>query len=230
MAMSNGDPTHGSTPPPRRRTTWPLFSAAVALVLIAWLCAQYPPIPKVSGIENIEDISATYNLMATGALPWFLQWAGVTCGILGCCGSRNTRGAASFAISISFTLAAIWWSGLAFMFWGMDPLESVLHIMAIDIQSQFGSITFFDFTLFYLIGPILGPLQLCGPLNLQGWNFLFVMLSTTLVVGYLLIVGRWYRIGSRSRSMRDCVKFLAVMLPCFLPPFIRLGIRIAQIR
>lgn len=226
MAMSNGDPAHGSTTPPRRERTWPLFSAAVALVLIAWLIVRYPPIPRAF---SLDEVSATYSLMAAGALPWFLQWAGVTCGILGCCGSRNSPRAALFAILFSFTLAAIWWSGIAFTFWGMDPLEAILHLTAIDVRSRFGGSAFFDFSLFGFIGPILGPFQLYGPLDLHGWNFLFVMLSTTFVVGYPLIVCRLCRIDRRSLSVSDYVKWVAGMLPCFLPPFIRLGIQIAQI-
>ena len=226
MAMSSGDPTHGSTTPRRRERTWLLFSAAVALILIAWLIVQYPPIPKAS---SFDEVSPTYNLMATGALPWFLQWAGVICGILGCCGSRNSPPAALFAILLSFTLAAIWWSGIAFTFWGMDPLEAIFHASTIEIESQFGCSTFLDSTLFGFVGPILGPFQLCGPLDLHGWNFLFVMLSTTLVVGYPLIVVRLCQIDSRSNSVSDYVKCVAAMLPCFLPPFVRLGIQIAQI-
>ena len=223
--MSDGDPDQGSTPAPRRRTTWPLFSAAAALVLVAWLCAQYPPVPRAS---SLDEGSFTYCLMAGGALPWFLQWAGVTCGILGCCGSRNTRGAVLFAILGSLTLATMWWSGLAFRFRGMNLVEAIVDVAMLEIQSGFGSATAFDEILFNFIGPILGPFQLRGPLHLHGWNLLSAVLSTTLLVGYLLFVGRSCRIGSRSHSASDYVKFIAAMLPCFLPPFIRLGIQIAQ--
>ena len=222
--MLDDDRDHGSTTRPRRRPTWALFSSAVGLVLIAWLLAQQPPIPKAP----LDEVSPTYNLMAASALPWFIQWAGVSCAILGCCGSYNTRSAALFAIVGSFALAAIWWSGLAFKFRGMDPLEAIFDVMTFEVLSQFGSSTTYDEILFHFIGPILGPIQLRGPLNLHGWNFLLVMLSTTLVVGYLLIVGRLCRIGSRSHSASDYVKFIAAILPCFLPPLIRLGIRIAQ--
>jgi hypothetical protein len=112
----------------------------------------------------------------------------------------------------------------------MDPLEAIFDVTMFEIQSQFGASTAFDEILFHFVGPILNPFQLHGPASLQGWNFPFVMLSTTLVVGYPLIVGRLCRIGSRSHSVTDYVKVVAAMLPWFLPPFIRLGIQIAQIQ
>lgn len=223
--MSDGEPEHCETTLSRRKPPLLLFSAAAGLVLIAWLIAQYPAIPKA---QSLDDVSPTYNLMAAGALPWFLQWAGVTCAILGCGGSRNTRSAELFAIVGSFTLAAIWWSGLAFKFRGMDPLEVIADATMFEIKSQSGSSTAFDEILFHFIGPMLGPFQLRGPLSLHGWNLFLAMLSTTVMVGYLLIVGRLCRIGSRSRSASDYVKFIFAILPCFIPPFIRLGIRIAQ--
>ena len=224
--MSHGEAERVQTIAPHRTRRWPLLSAAVALLLIAWLTAHYPPIRKTSAIE---EVSLSYNLLAAGALPWCLQWAGVTCAILGCCGSRIMRGAAVFAISVSFTFATIWWCGLAIRFRGMDPLDAILDVMMFQMQTQFGASSTFDEILFNFIGPILGPLQLSGPVNLQDWNYLAVTLSTTLLVGYLLIVGHVCRIGTRTRDASDYVKFVAVLLPCFAPPIIRLGIRIAQI-
>jgi hypothetical protein len=35
-------------------------------------------------------------------------------------------------------------------------------------------------------------------------------------------------VGNRARCVLDYVKFIAAMLPCFLPPIIRLGIQIAR--
>jgi|GEM_PF-3407821 hypothetical protein len=223
--MLDLDPSHDSTLPPRRKATWPLYSAAAAFVLIGCLVAQFPPIQKA---VSSDDVSATYNLMVAGAIPWFLQWVGVTCAILACFGSRNTRNAKLFAILGSLTLATIWWSGLAFKFQTMDPLEAVLDVAMFEIHSHFGISTPFDETLFHFIGPILDPLHLHGPLNLHGWNFLVVVPSTTLVVGYLLIVGRFLPISSRSHSVRDYLKLTGAMLPVFLPPFFRLGLRITQ--
>ncbi len=168
----------------------------------------------------------TYNLMVACGLPWFLQWAGVICAIFGCFGRWITRDAGRLAILLSFLLAAVWWSGFAFRFRGMDGLEALLDLLMFEAQSQFGTATTFDEILFHFVGPILNPFQLCGPAHLRGWNFAVVMLSTTLVVGYPLVVGRLCRIGSRSYSVVDYVKFVAAMLPWFLPAFIRLWIAI----
>lgn len=223
--MSHDEAKHAPTMVPPRNRRWLLLSAAVALFLVAWLTSHYPPIAKASAIE---DVSPSYNLLAAGALPWCLQSAGVTLAILGCCGSRITRAAAVFAIAVSFTLAAIWWCGLAIRFYGMDPQGAILDVTTFQIQSQIGASSTFDFILFNFIGPILGPFQLRGPVNLQNWNFLAVMLSTTLLVGYLLIVGHVCRIGIRFQQVSDYVRFVAAMLPCFVPPLISLGIRIAQ--
>jgi hypothetical protein len=225
--MAHSDSEQGSTAPPRRKTTWALLGAAAALLLIAWLIAQFPPIPEASSIDRISPV---YNLMAAGALPWFIQWAGVVCVILAFCRGRDSRRVASFAILGSFVLAAVWWSGLAFRFRGMDVLDMVLDAAMFEIQSQFWSNTAFDEILFNFIGPMLGPFQLHGPLSLRGWDFIITLFSTTTVVGYLLIVGRVCHFERRSCSASECLKVLAAMLPCFLPPFIRLGIRIAMIK
>ena len=111
----------------------------------------------------------------------------------------------------------------------MNPTDAILDVLMFEISSQFGGSGAFDEILFNFIGPIMGPIGLHGPINLNGLNFVSAMASTVLLVGYLLIVGRLYRIGSQNHSAKDHIKFIAMMLPCFLPPFIRLGIQIVQI-
>jgi hypothetical protein len=223
--MSDCDPSCDLTVPPKRKATWPLYSAAAALVLIGWLIAQYSRVQKAA---SIDEISFAYNLMTAGALPWLLQWGGVTCAILTRFGSRNTRNAGFFAVMGSLTLAAIWWFGVAFKYRAMDPLEVVLDQVSFAVESHFGTSTFLDTTLFHFIGPIMGPFRLRGPINLHEWNFLFAVLSTSLMVGYLLFIGRFLQTGKRSSTASDYVKFIGALLPVFLPPFIRLGLRIAQ--
>lgn len=225
--ISHDDAAYDPTTALLRTRRWLLLSSSAALLLIAWLTSHYPLISKAS---DIEAASPSYILLAAGALPWCLQWAGVTCAILGCCGPRITRSSAVFAISVSFTLGAIWWCWLAIRFHGMDPLDAILNVTMFQIQSQFGISSTLDLILFNFIGPILGPLQLRSPVHLQNWNFLGVMLSTTLLVGYLLIVGRVCRMGTRSQhvSVSDYFGFVAAVLPGFVPPFVSLGIRIAQ--
>ena len=110
----------------------------------------------------------------------------------------------------------------------MGPLDELMELTSFALESLFGTATIFDEILFNFIGPILGPLQLRGPVNLQGWNFPATVLSTGVLVGYLMVVGSICRVGNRARSVLDYVKFIAAMLPCFLPPIIRLGIQIAR--
>lgn len=219
--MSLAEPENSMAKAPHRVSRWPLFSASVVLLLIAWLIAQYPPI-------STESVSLM--LLVTGAAPWFLQWAGVTCAILACCGSRSTMGAFVFAILVSLTFATIWWCGLAFYFRGMDPFDAILHAATLDMKLQLGVASTFGEILFNFIGPILGPLQLCGPISLDGWDSPLAVLSTSLLVGYLLIVGRVCRVGIRSQRSQgnEAIRFLAAMLPCFLPPFIRFVVQIVH--
>jgi hypothetical protein len=210
---------------PRREGKWPWFCVAATLVLIGWLLAHNRSISEVSAPDNG---SFTFSLMVAGALPWFLQWAGVICAIFGCSRSVNARNAARFSMWCSCVLGTLWWSGLALRFRGMSPLEAVNDIVFFALKSRLGSATNFDEILFHVIGPVLGSLQLRGPLDLQGWNFLFAMFSTALLVGYLFVVGRICRVGGGPRSVMDYVKFTAAILPCFLPPFILFVIQFAR--
>jgi hypothetical protein len=217
--MPDREADHSSTSLPRRPVSWPLLATAAALILMAWVCAHVPWVGRVS---SLNDVSADYNLMTSNALPWFLQRAGVICGILGWCGTRNQRGTTLFAILVSLTLAILWWGGLAIKFQGMGVLKMITEVMKFEIQSDHGSSLLSDEVLFHFIGPILGPLQLHGPDELHGWNFLFIGLSTTLLVGYLRIVGRMTPMANGSSSAIDYIQFIAAILLCFVPPLIRL--------
>jgi hypothetical protein len=59
-----------------------------------------------------------------------------------------------------------------------------------SIKSHHGTSSVLDEMLFNFVGPVLGPLELHGPLNLQGLHFLSAVGSTVLMTGHLLIVGR----------------------------------------
>ena len=158
-----------------------------------------------------------------GAIPWFLQWAGLICVVVSFYGSQKTREAALFAILGSFALAAVWWLGLAFRFRGMDPLDAILDVTILEIEFGFGGGTAFDQLLFLVLGPMLGPLNLRGPLSLRGWDFVLSMLSTALVVGYLLVVGRFCSTARRSNSPSDYLKFMGALFLCFTPPLYQAG-------
>lgn len=223
--MARAEPESRAAKPSHRMRGRLLLFASAGLLLIAWLTAQYPHVSKGSAVE---DVSVRNNVIVVCAVPWFLQWAGVICAILACGGSRSTRGAIVFAIATSFTFAIVWWGGLAIYFRGMDPLDAMLDVTMFETRSQFGVSTTFGEILFHFIGPIVRPIQLHGPIILHGWNFPLALLSTSLLVGYLLFVGRVCQIAIRPRHFRsrDCIRFVVAILPCFLPPFIRLAIQV----
>lgn len=227
--MARAEPESRAAKASHRMRGLLLLFASAALLLIAWLTAQFSLVSKGSAIE---DVSVSNNVIAVGAVPWFFQWAGVTCAILACCGSRSTPGAGVFAIATSFTFAIVWWVGLAIYFRGMDPLDAMLDVTMFEIRSQFGVSTTYGEILFNFIGPIVGTIQLHGPIILHGWNFPLAVLSTSLLVGYLLFVGRVCRIGIWPRHFqpRDGIRFVVAIVPCFLPPFIRLAIQIVHTR
>lgn len=227
--MVRAEPESRVTKASPRMKGWLLLFASAVLLVIAWLTAQLSLVSKGSAIE---DVSVSNNVIVVGAVPWFLQWAGVTCAILACCGSRRTPGASVFTIATSFTFAIVWWGGLAIYFRGMDPLDTMLDVTMFEIRSQFGVSSTFGEILFHFIGPIVGPIQLHGPIILHGWNFPLAVLSTSLLVGYLLFVGRVCRVGIWPGHFRpkDWIRFVVAILPCFLPPFIRLAIQVVHTR
>jgi hypothetical protein len=220
--MTGCDLDLDSRRPPRRKRAW-LLVAAAALALTAWVIAHHPPVRNIS---SLDEVSVSYNLMVAGAIPWFFQWACVVVVVVAFWGSQKTRGAALFAICGSLATAAIWWIGLAFRFRGMDPLDAILDATALEIELGLGGGTAFDQFLFHVLGPMLGPIRLHGPLSFRGWDFLLSMLSTTLVMGYLLVVGGLGSRAQRSNTASDCLKFMAAVFLCFAPPFIRLAVRI----
>ncbi len=224
-SMSVDANKNGSIKPRRPRVTWALLAAAVVLLVIAWLLAHHPPVPKVA---SLDEVSLTYNFIVAAALPWFAQWAAVACAILACCRSRNSRQAAFFSIGYTFAIAATWWSGLIWRFRGMDGFDAMLEGATLQLQLNHGASDSYDHMLFEVIGPMLGSLQLHSPLSLRGWDFLFVLLSTTLFVGYLLLAWRFFRFSERPFHLRDIARMFALVLPCYLPCCIRLGMRIAR--
>jgi len=61
-----------------RYTVFRIRSAAVltafALMVLAFLLAQWPPVRRASSISDLETVSVGLNLLIAGALPWLLQW------------------------------------------------------------------------------------------------------------------------------------------------------------
>ena len=211
--------------PDTKTATYPLVLTAGVFLTIAWLLAQYPPIPQRG---SVDDVSLVLIVLVAGALPWFLQWVGVTCAIavLLCRGMR--RGAFHFAMITSLLLATIWWIGIALKLQGQHFLESILELQMFELQSAFGTASFFDECLFHFVGPIVGLVQLRGPMTLSGWDFPLAVLSTALIFGYLLLIGQWSHIGSGAFKGRDCLKLVVGLLLLYLPAFLRLGLEYIQ--
>jgi hypothetical protein len=78
----------GLTAPRQWERRWPFFFAAAVLIFLAWLLGRSSPL---AGHSAPDADSYSYNLLVGGALPWFLQWAGVVCAILGCPRLSGTR-------------------------------------------------------------------------------------------------------------------------------------------
>jgi hypothetical protein len=216
-----------SSPPARQRPWLKTLVVAVAAGLLSasWIIGNYPPVPRSA---DLEDVSVAHNIAVAGALPWLLQWAGLSLGLLAIVGRNRTRRApAMFATLVSLAFATIWWIGLIGRFWGMNPLDAAVAASTFEVQSFLGGATVFDELLFHFIGPIVGPTTLAGPISMRGWSLFPELASTALVIGYLYLVGRWCRMGCGERSRRNAVRFAAGMIVFFLPPFLRLALELA---
>ncbi len=199
---------------------WRLFTAGGGLIVLAAVLAWFPPILRN---QKPDEIFIAHNLLIAGALPWFLQWAGVAAILWAFSSTRSEHwsGGRVFAILSTFTLGLVWWGGVTARFWGKSFLEGTTDVVIESIRQNFGQIDL----LFDYVGPLIDPLALQGPLVLDGWRFLVALASTTLVMAYLLLVGRFARMGRRGFALRDLLRFVAGVLLFFLPPFIRLGVR-----
>ena len=200
---------------------YPLVLTAGVFLAIAWLVAQYPPISQRG---SVDDVSLVLIVLVAGALPWFLQWVGVTCAVAVLPRQRFGRGAFLFAMIASLSLATIWWIGITLRLQGRHLLESNLELQMFELQSAFGTSTFFDECLFHFVGPIVGLVQLRGPVTLSGSDFPLAVLSTALIFGYFLLIGQWSRIGSKPIKGRDFLKLVVGLLLLYLPAFVRLGL------
>ncbi|MDA0835598.1 MAG: hypothetical protein O3A29_20175 [Planctomycetota bacterium] len=195
-----------------------LISSAVVLLVVAWGIAQYPPISRFPASTNV---SISKNLLIAGAFPWFLQWGAIVCAMVAAFGWQTHKRAGEIAMAVSLTFAIIWWGGLALWFRGMEPLNTIVEAVSMQINSAFGNLSLMDHILFHGVGPLVGPLQLRGPSDLGGWNFLSVLGSTTLLVGYLFFVGRRFgHLEFTSTSPRDYVRMTLACLPFTFVPIV----------
>jgi hypothetical protein len=220
------DVAHESPVEPRSSgsRSWRLCAAAGILIVLAAILAWFPPIARN---RRPDEVFFAHNLMIVSALPWFLQWAAVAIALWAFSSQRSAdwRAGGVFAILSTFTLGLVWWGGLAVRFWGKAAMEAMTDEVFESVRQHLGE---FDL-LFEYVGPLISPFTLQGPLVLDGWRFLITLASTTLVMAYLMLVGRFGHMGRRGTALPDVLRILAGLLVFFLPPFIRLGIRLWRV-
>ena len=206
----------------QQRRGWPFYVAAVVLIALAWFVAEYHPFTNISVPEVLDEFSIGSFLLGTSALSWLLQWGAVISALIGYFGYKNKKTAVKYAACMSLTFAGLWWTGVAYKYWGLDFLEFAAEEMIRGTQRNLGYVSYFDFTLFEFVGPVLGPLQLKGPMLLSGWDFWSVFCSTALLVGYLFFVGCFLgeEITWRDLTFSYIAKYTLVLLPIFIPPTI----------
>lgn len=208
----------------QQRQGWPFYVAAVVLIALAWLVAEYHPFTKISVPEVLDEFSIGSFLLGTSALSWLLQWGAVISVLVGYFGYKNKRTAIQYAASMSLTFAGLWWAGVAYKYWGLNLLDFAAEEMFRHMSENLGGHNEFDYLLFKFVGPVLGPLQLNGPMLLGGWDFWGVFCSTALLVGYLFFVGCFLgeEMTWRDLTIRYVAKYIMVFLPVFIPPTILL--------
>jgi hypothetical protein len=200
---------------------WRLCAAAGVAILLAAILAWFPPI---AGNRQLGEVFITRNLLIAGGVPWFLQWVGVAVFVWAFSSKRSAawRDGGKFAMLFTLTLGLVWWGGIAVKFWGKTANEVIFDVAFTSARQHFGEVDL----LFEFVGSLVSPLTLNGPLRLDGWRFLTSLASTTLVMVYLLLVGRFCPMNRQTVSVRNALRLLAGFLVFFLPPFIRLGINI----
>ena len=199
------------------QTAWPVVGCAV-LFVSAW--AVHYSAARITTNVRVADFG--FYLMLLGAVPWFLLWAGTSCATFALLARRKMWREFIAAAFGAFILGAIWWSGVSFKFHGCSSIDALLELTMMESQLQYGSASLVDELLFTFVGPILNPLQLHGPMAIDDSSFVIVLLSTCLLFGYLVFVGRCGVACARSNSFRDGVKFVGVLLIGLIPSIIRI--------
>lgn len=208
----------------------PMTLTAFALGVLAFILAQWPPVHRAVGVDDLETVSMGLNFFIAGALPWFLQWAALAVlftlliGHLGYLDRGTTVAVALFPLAVG----SCWWIGLVVTFWDRDPLDSLMYSAMWSISRGFGAETLAQTVLFEVLGPLTCPLMLRGPYALAGWTFLWTALSTTLVILLLAWTARKFATMKCLRPSRShrLVLVGAVVLIYGLPSLLRAVIRV----
>jgi hypothetical protein len=172
----------------RRHAYW---LPALFLLALSWYLAKWPPI----GPAHLDSRDMGLRLLIAGAVPWYLQWAGLAIlatyallGRLGC-----DREITSGAIVVPLIVGSAWWAGIVVLHWSEDPLEFVAETIFRTYRHELGTADFCETLLFQVLGPLMCPLVLHGPYTLNGWIYFITLISTLLVIAWGLWVGRRLR-------------------------------------
>ncbi|MAG93118.1 MAG: hypothetical protein CMJ48_05150 [Planctomycetaceae bacterium] len=218
----------------QRMKTPPII--ALILLALSWLLATWPPTDRFGAAGStvqIDDISAGFNLLMAGALPWLLQWAAIAVLAYALCRAKLgfKRSYAWAVISVPLLTASIWWIGLATRFWSSNLLEFIADVTLAHTDQQLGGAPLWYEVLFDFAGPMTFPIVAQGIVSLGGWNFLISGLSTALVMllfTLFFVRARQIEDAPITRQLRVAVPFALLWT---LPLTIRCGMRIfASIR
>jgi hypothetical protein len=207
-----------------RYATHPATLLALACVLlgVAWTVAHRPPVHRAGGLDDIESISTGYNLLAAGGLPWLLQWAAIALALVALTHQyRHFRGTDVLIGTLTPLLVGLcWWISLAVLYWRSDPIDVIHDMVSRHINRQFGDSAFWEIAVFDVLGPVVCPLRLAGPVSLAGWDFLWSGLSTGVVMVYCTWASRWSGLKlslSVSCTRGEFLRLFLVQLVYFAP-------------
>lgn len=202
---------------------------AVAFLLsAAWLLAKWGPVGPGASLDEIESTSAVSVLIIAGAAPWLLQWAAA--GIVAAMVLRRyLKGNwAPLLLALACTLVAglFFWGRWGFILWGTDPQEAVLEVTARSLAIKMGGGTFGESILYRIVGPVVCPITLSGPLEMQGWSFLWAGLSSFLVIVFWTWGGAWCGVPSewREPTFQGTCRLFVVIVGYTAPAWLRLAL------
>lgn len=185
---------------------------AVAGLVAAWIMARRPPVQRAETLDQIESVSAGYNFLVAGALPWLVQWAAlaVLTGAVARAWYRVNWGAVLLGALFPLVIGLVWWIGLAAMFWKTDPLKAIAELILWDMSRGLGTESIGQFLLGEIFGPLCCPLLLAGPVSMQGWDFLWAGVSTGLIISTLTYVVRRTEVDLAEGQKFNLEQFLLV--------------------
>lgn len=229
--MAPDDPTTSDSPARRLALVFTLV-AVLPLLDIAWMLAQHPP-GMAAGADSWNSISCGRTLLISGGLPWLLQWA--ACVIVFAFGVQRWAGAGwkatLLAVLLPLAAGVAWWAAIAAIWWNAAPVEAALDVLSWSAARRLGVEPFGQFLLVEGLGPLVCPLQLAGPVSMQGWSFLWVGLSTALIMAYWMWAVHALDSEPEAAKRRPRRQFLISMLAAGVyvsPMLIRAAFRVAE--